>query len=151
LSDAFRRPQSVRRTCANHACAAEAPVDLCAASLADPESAILQQQFWSSPPQATSASAKALSLAVHRLRQTFAGRPLGTEVVKAVYGKGYCLDCPVEAVLPPESAPRPSCVEQMPVAPGLPLASGVNLVQFYNSEAHNYWPGRDPCDLEHRL
>jgi DNA-binding winged helix-turn-helix (wHTH) protein len=54
----------------------------------------------------------ALSLAVHRLRQVFAKGPLGTEVIRSIYGKGYSFEAPVEPVYAPETDP-----DRSPAAP----------------------------------
>jgi DNA-binding winged helix-turn-helix (wHTH) protein len=39
--------------------------------------------------KATKTKRPALNLAIHRLRQVFAQGPLGSEVIRSIYGKGY--------------------------------------------------------------
>ena len=52
--------------------------------------------------KATKTTRPALNLAIHRLRQVFAQGPLGSEVIRSIYGKGYSLEAPVAALHPPE-------------------------------------------------
>ena len=109
----------------------------------------LHQQLWvdHSPPPS---SAKALSLAVHRLRQTFADGPLGKDVVKAVYGKGYCLDIPAQSII--HISPQSQSVESMPKSAPSESTSSSNarLAQLYYLEANDHWPRRDPQELDRR-
>lgn len=109
----------------------------------------LQQQLWSPPLQQPPNSAKALTLAVHRLRQTFAGGPLGMEVITAVYGKGYCLDLPVHPVVP--SSPEAGLSLTATGTAGSHPTQAPNLAQLYYLEANDHWPRRDPYDLDRRL
>jgi DNA-binding winged helix-turn-helix (wHTH) protein len=52
--------------------------------------------------KATKTKRPALNLAIHRLRQVFAQGPLGTEVIRSIYGKGYSFEAPVATQHPPE-------------------------------------------------
>lgn len=93
-----------------------------------------------------------LALAAHRLRQVFAPGPLGAEVIRASYGKGYKLDVSVECLSPgnpikPPSAP--ASAKGSPSASSSPLEAQT-LSQLYYIEAHDCWPSRDPYDLPHR-
>ena len=110
----------------------------------------LQQQLWSPPLQKPPNSAKALSLAVHRLRQIFASGPLGKDALKDVYGKGYCLDIPVQSIEDSASDSRQPAAACEAAAPGSSSAARQRLAQLYYLEAHDHWPRLDPCDLDRR-
>ncbi|MFN7822765.1 MAG: transcriptional regulator, partial [Bacteroidota bacterium] len=99
--------------------------------------------------KATKTKRPALNLAIHRLRQVFAQGPLGTEVIRSIYGKGYSFEAPVAALHPPEPT-----LDRSPSAQA--SASKETAVQTYNRsmasrlfyfEAHDYWPNRDPYRL----
>lgn len=49
---------------------------------------------------------RTIRLCVHRLRQVFANGPLGGDVIRNVYGKGYVFHAPVEVI--PSSGPIPA-------------------------------------------
>jgi DNA-binding winged helix-turn-helix (wHTH) protein/Flp pilus assembly protein TadD len=99
--------------------------------------------------KAAKAQHPALNLAVHRLRQVFAQGPLGIEVIRSIYGKGYCFEATVELMYTPKPKPDGS--------PSAPLsASKQTLLKGYDRsmasrlfyfEAHEYWPNRDPYRL----
>jgi DNA-binding winged helix-turn-helix (wHTH) protein len=75
--------------------------------------------------QAVKTQRPALSLAVHRLRQVFAQGPLGIEVIRSIYGKGYSFEAPVELIYTPEPKPDGS-----PAAPA--SASKETLLKAYD-------------------
>ena len=108
------------------------------------------KQLW---PEQTNpeASRSNLTLAVHRLRQVFAKGPLGAEVIRAVYGKGYRLEAAVESL--PSASPTP-LTEHPPPAADVNADSTADysptLSQLFYLEAHDCWPSRDPYDLSHR-
>jgi len=100
--------------------------------------------------KATKTKRPALNLAIHRLRQVFAQGPLGSEVIRSIYGKGYSLEAPVAALHPPEPT-----LDRSPSAQQA-SASKETAVQTYDRsmasrlfyfEAHDYWPNRDPYRL----
>lgn len=99
--------------------------------------------------QAAKTQRPALSLAVHRLRQVFAQGPLGIEVIRSIYGKGYSFEAPVELMYMPEpkpdgspSAPASASKETQLKAYDCSMAS-----RLFYFEAHDYWPNRDPYRL----
>ena len=108
------------------------------------------KQLW---PEQTNpeASRSNLTLAVHRLRRVFAKGPLGAEVIRAVYGKGYRLEAAVESL--PSASPTP-LTEHPPPAADVNADSTADysptLSQLFYLEAHDCWPSRDPYDLSHR-
>jgi len=105
------------------------------------------KQLWPEQPNPV-ASRSNLTLAIHRLRQVFANGPLGAEVIRAVYGKGYRLEAAVESL--PSASPTPLIERPVPAA-DLTGDSSTNyspvLSQLFYLEAHDCWPTRDPYDL----
>lgn len=90
-----------------------------------------------------------LSLVVHRLRQVFATGPLGREVIRGVYGKGYRLDASVQVLyaLEPEGSDSPAAQVVSPqVAESRDQPRRLLSGLFY-AEAHDLWPDRDPSNL----
>lgn len=77
-----------------------------------------------------------VTLSVHRLRDVFAMGPLGGNVIRGIYGKGYRLTAPVQ--------PCPSSL-------GKPIKAHSSLRAFtanpFYGEAHDYWANRDPYRL----
>jgi len=99
--------------------------------------------------QAAKAQRPALSLAVHRLRQVFAQGPLGIEVIRSIYGKGYCFEATVELIYTPKPKPdgSPSAsasASKETLLKGYDRSMASRLFYF---EAHEYWPNRDPYRL----
>jgi DNA-binding winged helix-turn-helix (wHTH) protein len=78
-----------------------------------------------------------VTLSVHRLREVFAIGPLGRNVIRSIYRKGYVLTASVE-VCPP---PYPQKIRS-----DHPSTSALVSNPFYG-EAHDYWPNRDPYKL----
>ena len=109
----------------------------------------LQSELWSDPLQRPPDPAKALSLAVHRLRQIFANGPLTSDVVKAVYGKGYCLTLPVYSLSFSPDGSSPEGLEQLTVCSDSAAGRDKQLSRLYYHEVHDPWPRRDPYDLDH--
>lgn len=96
-----------------------------------------------------------LPLVVHRLRQVFASGPLGREVIRGVYGKGYRLEASVESF-----SGLKACSDRcQPDQPGSPprLPSSAEdpartedprlLSSLFYAEAHDLWPDNDPYSL----
>ena len=99
--------------------------------------------------QAAKAQRPALSLAVHRLRQVFAQGPLGIEVIRSIYGKGYCFEATVELIYTPEpkangSRSASASASKETLLKGYDRSMASRLFYF---EAHDYWPNRDPYRL----
>jgi DNA-binding winged helix-turn-helix (wHTH) protein len=110
----------------------------------------LQSELWSDPLQRPPDPAKALSLAVHRLRQIFADGPLASDVVKAVYGKGYCLDLPVYSLPSSPVDIRHDEGESLTICSDSAAGKERQLSRLYYNEVHDHWPRRDPYELDHR-
>lgn len=96
----------------------------------------IAQQLW--PSRKLSANQLSnVSLCMHRLRQVFAMGPLGGNVIKSVYRKGYVLHAAVEQC-PPTSLPKQP-------------ASDLNDIEMiddpFYGEAHDSWANRDPYKL----
>lgn len=116
----------------------------------------LISQLWpdGAEPGLMSQRTAALSLVVHRLRQVFARGPLGRDVIRGVYGKGYRLEACVEAC-PPERLPSaviacssPSSALTLGVRPAKAgQEQSAWLSQRFYAEAHDLWPDRDPSSL----
>ncbi|MEB3317361.1 MAG: winged helix-turn-helix domain-containing protein [Cyanobacteriota bacterium] len=94
---------------------------------------------------------RSIRLTVHRLRQVFAAGPLGGEVIRSVYGKGYVFNVSVE-VMPQADLIRAGMTTDATRPEegnrGLAQAFGESIIgnPFY-SEAHDHWPNRDPYKL----
>lgn len=90
-----------------------------------------------------------IQLVVHRLREVFARGPLGRDVIRVVYGKGYRLDAVVEPWL--AESPISALSRLVPLDPSLqkPAAQedSVFLSNLFYAEAHDLWPDRDPSSL----
>jgi DNA-binding winged helix-turn-helix (wHTH) protein/transposase len=92
---------------------------------------------------------KAIRLSVHRLRQVFASGPLGGEIIRSVYGKGYVFHALVENVAPVSPMPADMRWEE-PEKPGrhaFKLFGEMMMGNQFYAEVHDYWPNRDPYRL----
>ena len=96
----------------------------------------IAKQLW--PGQASGIKQyRNVRLGMHRLRQVFALGPLGTEVIRGVYRKGYLLNASVE---------RYAAVSLPKLPPPYPSSQTRPDNPFYG-EVHDYWPNRDPYKL----
>jgi DNA-binding winged helix-turn-helix (wHTH) protein/tetratricopeptide (TPR) repeat protein len=127
----------------------------------------ISRQLWPSRRGANQAKNPSgnLSLVVHRLRHVFSAGPLGREVIRAVYGKGYRLDAAVEScsgaqLFADRSEPgRPGSPPQLPHRAEDPIraehctrAEDRHLLSgMFYAEAHDLWPDRDPSSLSRQL
>ncbi|MFN6337400.1 MAG: winged helix-turn-helix domain-containing protein [Cyanobacteriota bacterium] len=96
----------------------------------------LAQQLWPTRPLNANLR-RNVTLSVHRLREVFAFGPLGGNVIRGVYGKGYTLGAAVEPC--PTLTPRKR-------SPGQPRGDAMMKNPFYG-EVHDYWANRDPYKL----
>ena len=55
-----------------------------------------------------------LARAVHSLRQVFAQGPLGSQLIRTVYGTGYILEASVREITPPSAAPAGPSLSLLP-------------------------------------
>lgn len=96
----------------------------------------IAKQLW--PGQKLSANQQRnVTLSVHRLRDVFAVGPLGGNVIRSVYRKGYVFNAPVQPC-PSHSPKKPTKVH--------PSIRAFRHNPFYG-EAHDYWASRDPYKL----
>ena len=94
-----------------------------------------------------------LSLVVHRLREVFASGPLGREVIRTVYGKGYRLEASVEGLFALDPCGESSLAAQVlsPKVTESREQDRLLLSGLFYAEAHDLWPDRDPSSLPRRL
>lgn len=109
----------------------------------------IETRLWSETTEGQDRTST-VRLFVHRLRQIFARGPLGGDVIRSVYGKGYVFHAAVEEM----SASTQELVEAGPqsaeqVQWNASKKFGETIAQnpFY-SEVHDYWPNRDPYKLQ---
>lgn len=111
----------------------------------------IAERLWpgDSGPALASQRSAALQLVVHRLRDVFTHGPLGRDVIRGVYGKGYRLEASVEP-FPAASttdSPVPAARDKRrSAATDGRLESSILSGLFY-AEAHDLWPDRDPSSL----
>lgn len=75
--------------------------------------------------------------------------PLGIEVIRSIYGKGYCFEATVELIYTPKPKPDGSrsasaSASKETLLKGYDRRMASRLFYF---EAHDYWPNRDPYRL----
>jgi hypothetical protein len=96
----------------------------------------IASQLW--PKQKLSVNHRRnVTLSVHRLREVFAIDPLGGNVIRNIYRKGYVLTASVEVCPPPDP---------QKISSSHPSSTALVSNPFYG-EAHDYWPNRDPYKL----
>ena len=93
---------------------------------------------------------RTLRVTIHRLRQVFASGPLGGNVIRSIYGKGYVFNAPVEDM--PPSVPIPAEAdramnEERDLQTGRVFGELIMGNPFY-AEVRDYWPSRDPYKLQ---
>lgn len=114
----------------------------------------LADRLWSDGGDAESSRprSEALPLVVHRLREVFARGPLGRDLIRGVYGKGYRLEAAVVPIFTPTS-PLDQPPSDIPLTS--PNSSDVRvdnavMSRLYYAESHDLWPDRDPSSLPYK-